>query len=620
MKKIFFAVFFISLVACSNNGENDLDSVNEKISLSRSNLEQLFQELEKDEIPDMVIRLVQSDVGNKSELEEWLLDKENLKKVDLNELSETQAIKLLDALYESELSIVGREWSYGILSINRLKEHTRVRGLAYIILAREYKYHKNIDSLSNYVQLLYEIKEQDTSNFINLSYHLHDAYLSDIKGNYLEALISYSKALDFVSKDDTNRLFTINQNMANLYIEMEEVDKAYQFIQESIRFKPWQKMPLDHLNTIGVIFRKYGDYEESEKVFLRLIDESKNKKLYALLAQSYSNYANLKVNQKKFDEAIILLDKSDSISQSIQLSIGVFFNLINRGSLYLNLKQYETSLGYYKKAYKLFNNFQIPKFEIPILMGLFQSYEGLNQKDLAYDYYKKYITQKGNIIGDATNTLIAEWKLSQSEYLNKINEAKLATIKKQRRLHQVLLVFILFTTILIAFFVLMYQRKRKTIKEQKLLQEQQLIAHQLELKTKELLSESINKIFYHNTKNNIRQELTKIIIELPPIHRPRFQPLLNSLKNNSEQKFLEHFEDRFVGVYESFYQKILEIAPTLTNNELRICSMMRINLTSKEIAMLTNRTHGTIENIRSNIRKKLNVPNHINLQDFILKL
>jgi DNA-binding CsgD family transcriptional regulator len=80
------------------------------------------------------------------------------------------------------------------------------------------------------------------------------------------------------------------------------------------------------------------------------------------------------------------------------------------------------------------------------------------------------------------------------------------------------------------------------------------------------------------------------------------------------------FENRFIGVYEVFYEKLKLITTDLTPNELILCAMLRLNYTSKEIAYLTNRTVRTIENSRSILRKKLQLNTEANLQQFIMSL
>ena len=95
---------------------------------------------------------------------------------------------------------------------------------------------------------------------------------------------------------------------------------------------------------------------------------------------------------------------------------------------------------------------------------------------------------------------------------------------------------------------------------------------------------------------------------------------LGKLKSGRESNFLDEFEMRFKGVYESFYQKLSKQAPDLTPNDLRICAFIRLNISSKDIARLTGKTLGTIDNNKTVIRKKLNLSSDNNLQKYLLNL
>lgn len=62
------------------------------------------------------------------------------------------------------------------------------------------------------------------------------------------------------------------------------------------------------------------------------------------------------------------------------------------------------------------------------------------------------------------------------------------------------------------------------------------------------------------------------------------------------------------------------MAPDLSQSELNVCALISLNLTSKEIALLINRTVGTVENIRISIRKKLNFNSELNLHQSLISL
>lgn len=165
-----------------------------------------------------------------------------------------------------------------------------------------------------------------------------------------------------------------------------------------------------------------------------------------------------------------------------------------------------------------------------------------------------------------------------------------------------------------------YQKKKSSERQAKLEKEKQKMAYELELKSKTLLTDSIKNLSISNTKETIYSDLKELISELPKTHQTKFTKLLLELKSDTDTSFLDEFETRFTGVYEAFFEKLNKISPEISPTELKICALMRLNLSTKEIAMLTTRTVGTIDNTRSSIRKKLNLDDKVNLQQFLMEM
>ena len=80
--------------------------------------------------------------------------------------------------------------------------------------------------------------------------------------------------------------------------------------------------------------------------------------------------------------------------------------------------------------------------------------------------------------------------------------------------------------------------------------------------------------------------------------REKFQLLINEQNNN-------------------FIQRLCEAYPGLTDNEKRLIALLRLNLSSKEIASILNISPKSVEMNRYRLRKKLKVNPKINLNDFI---
>ncbi|MBI9066702.1 MAG: hypothetical protein JEZ09_05375 [Salinivirgaceae bacterium] len=70
---------------------------------------------------------------------------------------------------------------------------------------------------------------------------------------------------------------------------------------------------------------------------------------------------------------------------------------------------------------------------------------------------------------------------------------------------------------------------------------------------------------------------------------------------------------------EGYFKRLKENYPLLTNNDIRLCSYLRMNFSSKEIAHLLNISTRAVEISRYRLRKKLNMEHDKNLSDFLMQ-
>uniref|UniRef100_UPI0035668EB5 helix-turn-helix transcriptional regulator n=1 Tax=Ancylomarina sp. TaxID=1970196 RepID=UPI0035668EB5 len=70
-----------------------------------------------------------------------------------------------------------------------------------------------------------------------------------------------------------------------------------------------------------------------------------------------------------------------------------------------------------------------------------------------------------------------------------------------------------------------------------------------------------------------------------------------------------------------YYKRLKEYALDLTPGEVKICTFLKLNMTSKEISAITHQSVKSIEVTRTRIRKKLNLTNKdVNLVSFLIDL
>jgi DNA-binding CsgD family transcriptional regulator len=74
----------------------------------------------------------------------------------------------------------------------------------------------------------------------------------------------------------------------------------------------------------------------------------------------------------------------------------------------------------------------------------------------------------------------------------------------------------------------------------------------------------------------------------------------------------EEFDLHFNETYPGFYKALLEKHPDLTQNELKLCAFLKLNLNTKEIATITQKNPHSIEAMRSRIRQKMHLDRDTN--------
>ena len=83
------------------------------------------------------------------------------------------------------------------------------------------------------------------------------------------------------------------------------------------------------------------------------------------------------------------------------------------------------------------------------------------------------------------------------------------------------------------------------------------------------------------------------------------------------EDYWEEFNLYFNQVDRSFVQNLIEQHPSLTQNDIRLCTLLRINLSTKEIASLLNVSTRAVEQSRYRLKKRLDLGNDDDLLKYI---
>lgn len=135
----------------------------------------------------------------------------------------------------------------------------------------------------------------------------------------------------------------------------------------------------------------------------------------------------------------------------------------------------------------------------------------------------------------------------------------------------------------------------------------------VESKNRELAVATMSTLKRNEFLNTLKEKLI-LINDLKQI-----EDLIKTInkKLNSNDDW-EYFKRAFDNSDQAFFQKLKTSHPSLTNNDLKLCAYLRLNLSSKEIAPLLNISVHSVEIKRYRLRKKMKLNRKQGIVEYIL--
>jgi len=164
------------------------------------------------------------------------------------------------------------------------------------------------------------------------------------------------------------------------------------------------------------------------------------------------------------------------------------------------------------------------------------------------------------------------------------------------------------------------REKLQTEKELIRLKNEQLIAEMIS-KDKELANSTLQMIQKNKLLNRLKLGLDKMNVEIKDdLIRNQNQSLIRRINREIEDKNQWRvFEEHFEAVHQEFLKRLREQYSDLTPRERKLAAYLRLNISTKEIALLMNISVRGVEVARYRLRRKMKLDREVNLLDFILK-
>lgn len=489
----------------------------------------------------------------------------------------------------------------------------------------------NKGELDTSMQKLYSILKTKLNDRHKSMVYIELSSVYTLKFNYEEAINNLHKAIKILEKEKKNvEIYILKQKLANIYRLQENYTFAIDLYQECLEGFKKNDYEKDYYYTqlnMGEALRQSGAIDDARKAILIAIKGVKKFEDITALGAAYSTLGDIHAIEGLKDEAIIAYQKSIDymvITNSSYITrVGlIFINYLNKEKQYAKALQIINTV----KDVEAYKNANI-KDKMDFFHAIANTYHGLGKYYEASEKYALALALKDSVIEIDNKKSIKE---IEAKFQNKLQrETNLALKNKNKALvekvkrHKVMIWGSVIISILLILLIALHirsMRLKNRLRDEKLnsierdMESMAIEKNALDEKQRELTSSAlrmaneqnmINKII-QKCENNGFQNLAEVKRELNKI--------------NQQNDYLKQFEMRFNTIHPNFEFRLKEKLPTITKGEVEFCILLKLNLTNKEIASLLQITHETVIKKKYRIKRKMDIEDDIEFEEFIINL
>ena len=419
-------------------------------------------------------------------------------------------------------------------------------------------------------------------------------------GKFKDALDFLNMALSIRSKNDKiSDMAHSYKSLCELYFKWNmpkkalqferKVDSLFQFMENHPEYLPeksdWtSSMDYDILKSyVGNCFEYKGDYY--------------------LAIQDYQN-------------AVLSFSSAESYYEKWPFQLTKMLN--NKTLALLGENQYKLAVQTNKNVIDLAKENDLSLELERALAVKLQILDGLKK----YDSFTQKVDSLVSLLENRYSSQISQL-LSGIEIKNEIFLGQRKNEEQASFIQNVILISIIL--ILILAFLSAYFISRKVYIEKQIVianQKEKLATSDLEHKKRELAMLSTNIVQENEIMSTILKDLRYYVSLLKtPKDQKLFVPLINSLNRSlNDKRKDDNYADQFSAAYPGYLEYLTRTYSELSTSDLKLCTFLRMNLNTKEIADIMGLSVRSVESRRYRLRKKINLSKDQDLVSFLIKL
>lgn len=480
-------------------------------------------------------------------------------------------------------------------------------------------------NLYTYIKVEYDNISNIKSKYIQFDIcHLMEAVYYAFSEYELGAPIAY-QLLDIAreTKDSLHYYFAYSSISGN-ESAMGNNDNDIEFLLLAHSYASFNQSILAKSNIeLGDYFLGQEKYQIAGEYLQKALNIAKKNNDLVQLPYAYNLLMDLYYELENYDEALLYYDKVDSLyktTQPMNSSRDLLEVTFLSALIYIAKNDFDIAEHFLENTLKMAkaSNSRYMITNVYEEWSRLEELKGDYKKSL--EFYKQFTGVKDSIIDveslNKLNKLKVLYDIETKDLEIKVSQQKEKYAKRQMWLITISsLIFIAALTVL-AFLLRMKlkaSRLRERLNKEKSKNNQyeiEKLEREVQLKNKELAD-----LFLHQFE---KATIINEVIESVDVSSIKLKQAIHQQQN--KEKDWINFKAHFDNVHEGFFDKLNALSNELTPKDIRFCAYIRMNLSSKEIAIMLGISHRTVQGIRGRVRKKINLDSNEDLILFLMNL
>lgn len=472
-----------------------------------------------------------------------------------------------------------------------------------IQLATNFYFSDNFDSLQYYKNILSKVIKKESSYY--------PEYLV-VKGLVRYSLSDYSVNISYLLEVIDNKQVKQNDkilgiaynNLAILYRQLEDWDLYLKFILRSIEINQ-KNRNLYHLvmnyNNLGSYYREKDELTKASEYYSLAYSELEKLDYPMLKAQNLTNRGNIYEQNGDYTQAEQLFMACELICEIHQIQYGTLLSALNLGNLYRLWGKYEQSEIKLNQGYALALKLNIKKERALVLQRMSWLERDRKNFQKAFDFQSRYQALSDSLVNESVRNQAAELN---KKYESGKKDLEIIRLSDEKFQHQYTLVLMLATLLILLVFIQWLRNKQRVTYINLLASEEmnRLKQDLLTLRDRDLMEQTMDNIV-------LQKHLDDLIVKIED-NNPAILASVRSIKKKNTP--WDGMAEKFKMLHPEFMEKLSNDYPNLTRNDLELCSLIKMNLSTKEIAQILNITTESVFTKKYRITKKIKLDQDLN--------